>query len=43
MDKHRSNILRANENKSYNSKKRISNQILIDNKSILSFLIDKGL
>ena len=45
IDKHGFDILRANENKSYNSKEkeRILNRILMDNESILSVSIDEGL
>ena len=45
IDKHGFDILRDNENKSYNSKEkeRILNRILMDNESILSVSIDEGL
>ena len=45
IDKHEFDILRDNENKSYNSKEkeRILNRILMDNESILSVSIDEGL
>ena len=45
IDKHGFDILRDNENKSYNSKEkeRILNRIIMDNESILSVSIDEGL
>ena len=45
IDKHGFDILRDNENKSYNSKEkeRILNRIIMDNESILSVSIDEGI